>query len=89
MFERELATVEAADLAVFLVGAEGRIHPAEPLEQFLEHRVRVGVAVAEIDDDRHAHDVLDPAQAGQLGEHQAFFALRIADWSDCRNASLV
>jgi hypothetical protein len=28
-------------------------------------------------------------EAGQLGEHQRFFACRSADWSDCRKASLV
>ena len=54
----------------------------------VEHAV-VDVLVAHVDDDRHAHDVLDPARPGQRGEHQTCCAWASADWSDWMKASLV
>jgi hypothetical protein len=44
--------------------------------------------IAEVDEDRHAHDVLDAAHARQRLAYQAF-SFVIADCSDCANASLV
>src|SRR5207244_11057454 len=89
VLERELVAHEPADLAVRLARTEARVDPAEPVEHLVERRL-VGVVVADVDHDRHAHHVLDATNAGQdVGEHaHAFFALRIADWSDCANASL-
>ena len=87
VLERELAAIQAADLAVVLVRAERRVHPAEPVEHAVEHAL-VDVLVAHVDDDRHAHDVLDAADAGERRNHQTFCACRSADWSDWMNASL-
>ena len=53
--ERELAAVEAADLAVVAVGAEGRVDVAQPGER----RLDVDARAAHVDADRHAHDVTD------------------------------
>ena len=84
----ELAAIQTADLTVVLVRAEGRIDPAQPVEQLVEHGV-VDELVTHVDDDRHAHDVLDPADAGQRRGHQTCCARVSADWSDWMNASLV
>src|SRR3954467_6852572 len=50
----QLAAVEAADLAVLAVGAEGRVGLAEPVERHLDVDV-----VPDVDPDRDAHDVAD------------------------------
>jgi hypothetical protein len=81
---------EATDLAVLLVRRERRVDPAEPGEDVVE-RGLVDVVVANVDDDRHPHDLLDATNAGQNvgdGAH-ARFAFRIADCSDSANAWLV
>jgi hypothetical protein len=80
----QLAAVDPADLAVVLVGAEGVVHPVQPLEELLERGARLGV-VADVDDDRQAHDVLDSTYPGECrrSDGHAFFAFRIAAWSDC------
>src|SRR5438034_1383653 len=61
--ERELAAVQAADLALVLVRAEEGIRSAESVEQLLEH-ARIDLVVANVDGDRHAHDVLDTPNTG-------------------------
>ena len=73
---RELAAVDAADLAVVVVRAEGLVDEPEPVEHAVEHLV-VDDRVADVDDDRHSHHVLDPV-------HPYFqaFSIRIADCSD-------
>ena len=85
----KLAAVEAADLTVLLVGAERGVDPTQPVEHPREDRF-VGL-VANVDDDRHAHDVLDAPNTGQSLEDggHARFAFRIAACNDCANASLV
>src|SRR6266568_2124463 len=88
VLELQLAAVEAADLAVVLVRAERLVDEAQPLEHALE-RLVVDVLVPDVDDDRHAHDVLDPAQSGDDGGGAHDFAFVIAAWSDWTNASLV
>src|SRR5439155_7718963 len=55
---RELAAFDAGNVAVLAVRAERRIDPAQPVEHADEVLV-VGVLVADVDDDRHAHDLLD------------------------------
>ena len=76
----ELAAANAADLALRLVRAEGRVDVTEPVEHIDDRRLVAGVADG--DDDRHAHQVLDAV-------HQTLFAFSSADCSDCMNASLV
>src|SRR5712691_477240 len=86
----QLAAIDAADLAVVFEGAEGRVDPAQPVEQFVEHFARA--AIAEVHDERQAHDLLDPADAGECcggSDGHAFSAFTIADWSDCSNPALV
>ena len=52
----ELAAVEAADLAVLAVGAEGRVDLAQPGEG----RLGVdGLGIPDVDADRDPHDVTD------------------------------
>ena len=88
--ERKLAAVEPADLAVRDVGAERPVDEAEPVEQRVEGS-RV-VDVADVDDDRHAHDLLDAGDAERRrsdGHDYQALALRIADCSDCANPPLV
>ncbi len=82
VFEREVAAVDAADLAVVLVGAERGVDVAQPVEQAVESRV-VDVRVADVDDDGHPHHVLDAVHC-----YFQDLAARIADCSDCANASL-
>ena len=50
----------------------------------------VDVVVADVHHDRHPHHLLDAANAGQhiRDDAHALFAFRIADCSDCANASL-
>ena len=67
--DRELAAVQAADLAARLVRREALVDLAEPGEQPLE-RPGVGV-VAHVDDDRHAHDLLDAPGAGEPARWRA------------------
>jgi hypothetical protein len=87
--ERQLATVETADLAVVPVRAERRVDPAEPVEHLVE-RADIRVVVTDVDQDRHAHDVLDSVDARNRGRcAHPRLAFRIADWSDCANDSLV
>ena len=85
--DSEFAPREAADLALRLVRGERRVDGSEPLEHGVDG-VFVRVDVADIDKDRHAHDLLDPADTGgpDRGRHHAFLAWRIAAWSDCTNA---
>ena len=87
VLERELAAAETADLAVFLVGAEGRVDPFEPREEPPESRL-VHAVVPHVDEDRHPHDVLDAARAGKSRRRDAH-TFASADWSDCSNAWLV
>ncbi len=61
--ERELPAVQATDLALVLVRAEGRIDEAEPVEHALED-VSVDLVVANVDGDGHPHDLLDAPDAG-------------------------
>jgi hypothetical protein len=83
--ELQLAAIQAADLAVRLVGAEGLVHPLQPCEKALGDRI-VDIVVSEIEDDRHAHDVLDAACSRQdLRDGHARFAFRIAACNDCAN----
>src|SRR5205814_5315548 len=87
---RQLAPVQAADVAVVAIGAEALVDDAKPVEQRLEGS-RV-VDVADVDDDRHAHDVLDAGDAERRrsdGHDYQALALRIADCSDCANPPLV
>src|SRR5439155_26629627 len=83
------AAVDTADLAGLLERAEGRVHPTQPVEELVERRTGF-VLVADVHDDGQTHDLLDPAYSGESwgDDCHAFFAFRIADWSDCANASL-
>src|SRR5206468_9639279 len=70
-----------ADLTVVAVRAEHRVDPPEPAERALDVVV-VETLVADVDHDRHPHDLCD------RGAH-AFRAFRIAACSEPTNASLV
>jgi len=85
--DRELPACKPADLAVLLVGRERLVDGSKPVEDRVEGAL-VDIVVTNIDDDRHAHDLLDPADAERLDRdsHQAFFACRIAPCSDWANA---
>ena len=88
LLDRQLAAGQPADLAVLLVGAERRVDPAQPVEHRLED-LAAGALVADVDDNRHAHDLLDAANARHSGRGgHAARAFRIADWSDWTNAAL-
>ena len=78
---RELTTVQAADLTVVLVGAEGRIDEAQPVEDGVD-QASPSTVVANVDDDRHAHDVLDPAETRRARDHQTFLAWSSAACSE-------
>src|SRR5438876_1860551 len=56
------AAVDPTDLAVLLERAEGRVDPAQPVEELVERRAGL-VVVADVHDDGQAHDLLDPACA--------------------------
>ena len=84
----QLAAVESAYLAVLLVRAEACVDGAEMFEgslnSYLCRRVEVGAVIfriTNVDDDRGAHDVLDPAEplARPGGRHRIWAS---ADWSD-------
>ncbi len=77
--ECELSAIQPADLAVVLVRAERRIGDAEPLEHALEN-IAVDILVTDVDDDRHAHDVLDAPDTWSNCRHerQTFFSSRSA-----------
>jgi hypothetical protein len=83
----EVAAGDAADLAVGVVGGERLVDLTEPVEDRVEGAL-VHHVVAEVDEDRHAHDLLDPAYARRFDcdRHHAFFARRIAACSDWANA---
>jgi predicted dinucleotide-binding enzyme len=76
LIQRELPAVQPADLAVLLVRAEGRIGVAQRVEHLLENAL-VDIVVADVDDDRHAHDVLNRDQ-----QAQTFFSSTSARWRD-------
>jgi len=61
--EPDLAAVEAADGAVRAVGAERRVDLAQPGERGLD----VDARAADVDADRHAHDVTDHEGGGWSG----------------------
>jgi hypothetical protein len=83
LFHRELAALDALDLAVLPVSAERLVDPAEPCEHIVDQG---GVCVvADVDDDRHPHDVFDVSGSGRgsgCESAHARFALRIAACSD-------
>ena len=80
----ELSSVQPTDLAVGLVRAEGRVGKAKAVEHSVEEVV-VDSLVTDVDDHRHAHNVLDAPEAGSdCGHrHQTFFSSTSAacrDW---------
>src|SRR4029077_4277753 len=80
-----LAAVEPANVAVLPIGAEPRVDLAQPGEQFVERAV--AAAVADVDDDRHPHHMLDAPDARQ--GRRRHYSFESADWSDWTNAWLV
>ncbi len=90
LLQSQLTAAQTADLAVVLVRAEGRVGPAQPVEHLIDGSL-VGILAAEIEHDRHAHDVLDAAKArnGDGERAHARFAFKIADCSELTKASLV
>ena len=65
----ELVPVQPADLTLRAVGAEPCVDRPEPVEQLLDRQV-VAV-VADIDDDRHPHDLRDPTPPRKLAMRAA------------------
>ena len=63
VLEREIPAVHPADLAVGLERAEPRVDEAQPVEDFVD-RLVTDVFVANVNDDRHTHHVLDATQSG-------------------------
>ena len=90
LLDGAFAPGQAADLALGLERAERRVDPTEPLEHFVD-RVRGDRFVADVDDDRHPHHVLDATETrcDLRGSAHTLFALTSASCSDCANASLV
>src|SRR5947209_2236843 len=89
LVQLKLAPAQPADLAVVFVRAERRVDPAQPVEHRVDHSV-LDVVVAQVEDDRHAHHLLDAAATTRgCGFDYHFFSARIAAWSDCAKASLV
>ncbi len=77
---RELAAVDAADLALRLVGRERVVHEAQPVEDVVDGCL-LHAGIADVDDDAHPHHMLD-------GRHTRS-PLSSATWSDFSNATLV
>src|SRR3989442_26394 len=88
--ERQLASSDARDLTLVPVRAEHFVDRAQPVDGAVD-LVSADLVVADVENDRHPHDVLDTPEAGQGGGDSAHarLALRIADWSEPANASLV
>ncbi|HLM51552.1 MAG TPA: hypothetical protein VK279_13485 [Solirubrobacteraceae bacterium] len=61
---RDLAAVQTGDLAVGPVGREHAVDPPQPFEHLLDAR-RADGDVADVDEYRHAHHLLDPADHGR------------------------
>ena len=77
---RELATPDAADLALGLVRRERVVDEAQPVEDLVDGCL-LHDGVADVDDDPHAHHVLDGGHTRR--------PLRSAICSDFSNATLV
>src|SRR6266576_5453755 len=67
------AAVDTADLAVLLERAEGRVHPAQPVEDLVERGAGF-VLVADVHDDGQTHDLLDPAYSWEIVSEDGHWA---------------